>query len=98
MASIASSTTMRRARGNFYSGTTIHGAERLTDTTPEPLTYYHRDGPLGALFAARDWRTTPWRVGVIGLGTEPRRCYARPSRDVDVLRIDPVWLARVAED
>jgi spermidine synthase len=81
----------------FYSGTTIHGSERLTDAGHEPLTYYHRDGPLGALFSARSWRTTPWRVGVIGLGTGATASYARPGETWTFYEIDPL-VARVAAD
>ncbi len=81
----------------FYSGTTIHGSERLNDMTHDPLTYYHRDGPLGALFTARDWRTTPWRVGVVGLGTGATAAYARPGETWTFYEIDPL-VARVAED
>jgi spermidine synthase len=81
----------------FYSGTTIHGSERLTDTTHEPLTYYHRDGPLGSLFAARAWRPTPWRVGVVGLGTGATASYARPAETWTFYEIDPL-VARIAQD
>jgi spermidine synthase len=81
----------------FYSGTMIHGSERLGDTSETPLTYYHRDGPLGALFAARTWRPSPWRVGVIGLGTGATAAYARADERWTFFEIDPL-VARVAED
>jgi hypothetical protein len=81
----------------FYSGTTSHGSEHFNDRGQEPLAYYHRDGPLGALFSARSWRTTPWRVGVIGLGTGATASYARPGETWTFYEIDPL-VARVAAD
>jgi hypothetical protein len=82
----------------FYSGTTIHGTEFLTDTVGRlPLAYYHPQGPLGSLFAARDWRTAPWRVAVIGLGAGATAAYARPGESWTFYEIDPL-VARIATD
>jgi hypothetical protein len=81
----------------FFSGTTIHGSERLSefsgspsDTTPAPLAYYHRQGPLGSLFSARSWRPGPWRVGAIGLGAGATAAYARPGESWTFFEIDPL--------
>jgi hypothetical protein len=82
---------------DFYSGTTIHGAELFGDSGRSPASYYHRDGPLGALFAARAWRTSPWRVGVIGLGVGSTAAYAQPGETWTFYEIDPL-VVRVAEN
>jgi hypothetical protein len=82
---------------DFYSGTTIHGAEAFGDTGQSPATYYHRDGPLGALFNARAWRVAPWRVGVVGLGVGSTAAYARPGESWTFYEIDPL-VARIAAD
>lgn len=81
----------------FFSGTTVHGAELLNDTVHAPLAYYHRDGPLGSLFAARSWREGPWSVGVIGLGAGATASYANPGESWTFFELDPL-VARVAED
>jgi spermidine synthase len=81
----------------FYSGTTVHGSEFLNDTALVPLTYYHRNGPLGSLFSARAWRPAPWRVAVVGLGTGATAAYARDGEAWTFYEIDPL-VARVAED
>jgi len=82
---------------DFYSGTTIHGAEVFGDSGRSPATYYHRDGPLGALFTARAWRDAPWRVGVVGLGVGSTAAYARPGETWTFYEIDPL-VARIAAD
>ena len=81
----------------FLSGTTVHGTERLNDTVHAPLAYYHRDGPLGSLFAARSWREGPWRVGVVGLGAGATASYANAGESWTFFELDPL-VARVAED
>jgi len=83
---------------DFYSGTTIHGAEVFGDSGHSPASYYHRDGPLGALFAARAWRTTPWRVGVVGLGVGSTAAYARPNETWTFYEIDPLVAKIAAND
>jgi len=82
---------------DFYSGTTIHGAEVFGDSGGSPATYYHRDGPLGALFAARAWRTAPWRVGVVGLGVGATAAYAQPDETWTFYEIDPL-VVRIASN
>ncbi len=56
----------------LYHGTTLHGEQRVDPTcgaTVEPgtpLADFHRDGPLGDVFAAVDSRFD--HVGTLGLG------------------------------
>ncbi len=59
----------------------------------EPLTYYHRNGPVGAMFKA--WRVGNFRkespnttVGCIGMGTASLTSYGLPSQKMVVFEID----------
>src|SRR5678816_1661156 len=72
-------------------------AEVFGDSGQAPASYYHRDGPLGALFGARAWRAAPWRVGVVGLGVGSTAAYARPGETWTFYEIDPL-VARIAAD
>jgi hypothetical protein len=68
----------------------------------EPLTYYHRTGPVGAMFDAF-WtlnRTNPGRnreVACIGLGTGTLSSYARPGERMTFFEIDPTVVRLVKE-
>ncbi len=77
-------------------GNTLHGQQRTDDPPdhPQPLTYYHRTGPMGRLFASfppEHWR----RVGVIGLGTGALAAYAHPGQQWIFYEIDPA-VVRIA--
>ena len=70
-------------------GTTLHGRQSLEATRRgEPLSYYHRQGPMGQLFAEFDRRATLRRIAVIGLGTGTLAAYAKPGDSMDFYEID----------
>jgi spermidine synthase len=70
-------------------GTTLHGRQsRDPARRGEPLSYYHRRGPVGEIFAALDRRDTSRRVAVIGLGTGSIAAYARPGEAMTLYEID----------
>jgi hypothetical protein len=78
-------------------GTTNHGAQS-TDPAKrrEPVTYYHRPGPIGDVFRA--FPPAPGRrVAVIGLGAGGLAAYAGPEEEWTFYEIDPD-IARVASD
>jgi hypothetical protein len=78
-------------------GTTVHGAQRTDpDARQEPLTYYHREGPLGQLFGALEQRP-PRSVGAVGLGIGTVACYRRPGQRWTFFEIDPL-IERIARD
>jgi hypothetical protein len=85
----------------LYHGNTRHGQQDLIHTDSEgrhePLTYYHRTGPLGNVF--NDWqRLRPGQhIGVVGLGAGSIAYYARPGDDWTFYEIDPA-VVRLAED
>ncbi|HEX5831103.1 MAG TPA: fused MFS/spermidine synthase [Gemmatimonadaceae bacterium] len=79
-------------------GTTMHGAQsRLAAYRREPLTYYHRAGPLGQLFAVVGRPGVPRRTAVVGLGTGTTACYAKRGDAWTFYEIDPL-VRRMALD
>jgi SAM-dependent methyltransferase len=70
-------------------GTTLHGRQSLDpDRRGEPLSYYHRAGPIGQVFTELARRGGGRRVAVIGLGTGTLAAYARPGDAVTFYEID----------
>ena len=84
-------------------GRTIHGRQFLDPArAAEPLTFYHREGPLGdvfKVFAARagGFKPPARSVGVIGLGAGSMAAYARAGERWTFYDIDPSVL-RIAQD
>lgn len=85
-------------------GSTFHGRQFLDPARRgEPLTYYHRQGPLGRVFEEIQSRPVPdpdrepRRIAVIGLGIGSSAAYARRDEDWTFYEIDPAVL-RVARD
>ena len=74
----------------LYHGTTIHGAQ-FTDSARRllPITYYHSDGPVGAVFRALDSKLPGGNVGIVGLGTGSILCYSKPGEHWTFFEIDP---------
>jgi spermidine synthase len=71
-------------------GNTNHGQQSLDPRRRgEPLTYYHRTGPVGQLFEILSARTGQTEVAVVGLGTGSLACYAEPSQRWKFFEIDP---------
>lgn len=83
----------------LYHGTTVHG---MQSTEPgrqtEPVSYYHRQGPVGQLFRQlrADGRSLR-RVGVLGLGAGAMACYRRAGEEWTFFEIDPAVI-RIATD
>jgi len=79
----------------------IAGANWHYDVRQEPLTYYHRTGPVGAAF--RELRTRKGGadakapVAMVGLGTGSVSCYALPGQKLVFYEIDPAVKALVAD-
>ncbi|MFL6207862.1 MAG: spermidine synthase [Pyrinomonadaceae bacterium] len=84
----------------LYNGSTIHGRQ-YTDFTRqcEPLSYYHREGPLGQVFSAFQARTPAPDVAIVGLGTGATAAYARANERWTFYEINPavVGVARAPE-
>lgn len=75
-------------------GTTTHGGQAMvTARKTEPLTYYHREGPLGDLFRLATDSVAPRSVALVGLGTGTTACYSRPGERWTYFEIDPLVVA-----
>lgn len=74
------------------NGSTLHGTQ-YTDPKRacEPLSYYHREGPLGSVFNALDAKTNARArsVAVVGLGAGTTAAYARAGDSWTFYEIDP---------
>ncbi len=78
-------------------GTTIHGAQKWRDPKsmmplterPEPISYYHADGGIGAAInAIRARKGGPLKVAAIGLGTGTLTCHSQPGETWRMFEID----------
>lgn len=81
-------------------GTTRHGLQWVSDDPAlrgEPLAYYHRQGPLGQVFAAVAGRDAGWRIGVVGLGAGAIAAYGKPGQTITFYEIDDL-ICRIAFD
>jgi spermidine synthase len=71
-------------------GTTTHGAQsHAPGRLREPLTYYHRGGPLGDVFATLTDTTAVRQVALVGLGAGTTACYAHAGEAWTFYEIDP---------
>jgi spermidine synthase len=84
-------------------GTTLHGMQFIeSGWIDEPLTYYHRSGPIGQIvkncFGRKVLEKGPDgkerdklpHIGVIGLGTGSMAAYAQPDQQMTFFDIDPM--------
>lgn len=80
-------------------GTTLHGAQnREAANLRDPLTYFHRDGPIGQVFSTLGSAgLSPATVGVVGLGAGSMACYREPGQAWTFYEIDPT-MERIARD
>jgi hypothetical protein len=77
-------------------GTTIHGAQKITNDDgtpvqgrPEPITYYYKDGGIGqAISAIRERKGAPLMVAAIGVGSGTLTCAAAPGETWKFFEID----------
>ena len=71
----------------FSNGTTLHGQQYLDkNKANEPLSYYHRDTPIGKFF---DSNLFPVKnMGVIGLGAGTLAAYGKEGGEIDFFELD----------
>ena len=80
-------------------GSTLHGRQ-YTDPARQcqPLSYYHREGPLGSVFDAFDSKPDAAQsVAVVGLGAGTTAAYSRAGQSWTFYEIDPA-VVQVARD
>jgi len=64
------------------------GAKNAWDPTKDPLTYYHRTGPVGMMMAEAYRRKPSPAIGMVGLGTGSAAAYALPGQTFNFYEID----------
>ncbi len=78
-------------------GKTLHGMESLDPARRrEPLSYYHRTGPVGEIMGVYGRRPAE-RIAAVGLGAGSLATYAQPGQAWTYFEIDPVVL-KLARD
>ncbi len=83
--------------GNVWDNLAVAGAQLKFDAREEPLTYYHRTGPVGAMFAELTRRGKEREpVAMVGLGTGSVSCYAQKGQKLTFYEIDPA-VRRIVE-
>ena len=74
----------------LYHGNTIHGRQYIDPQFHrEPLSYFHREGPLGLIFDAFNGNATSPNVAVVGLGTGSMICYSFAGQHWTFYEINP---------
>ena len=74
-------------------GTTVHGIQFLDERSVDPAGYYVENGPLGDIFATRDFE----EIGVIGLGAGGIAAYGQAGTRMTYYEIDQE-VVRIARD
>jgi len=78
----------------LYHGNTIHGRQFIADAYQrEPLSYFHREGPLGQIFDAFNSNAASPNVAVVGLGTGSMACYSFPGQHWTFYEINPAVIS-----
>ena len=82
----------------LYHGSTVHGVQ-LNDQARkcEATSYYHKDGPLGQVFAVYNSKPPIKPVAATGLGAGTIGTYAAQGQEWDFYDIDPA-IVRIASD
>jgi hypothetical protein len=78
-------------------GTTLHGLQQWDPPSDEPMTYYHRTGPIGQVFAADLPAIRRGRFAFVGLGSGSLAAYGKPGQTITFYEIDPA-IVRIASD
>jgi hypothetical protein len=83
----------------LYHGTTIHGRQsHALSSHCEPLSYYHREGPLGHVFKAfNEQLERSGNVAIVGLGTGATTAYTRAGQSWTFYEINPA-VVEIARD
>lgn len=101
---------MDTADGEFrllIHGSTMHGGERLKDSSgkpavqPVPALYYNAKAPMARGFeisrSAKSEASSPTSFGIIGLGTGSLACHLKRSETMTFYEIDPL-VVHIARD
>jgi spermidine synthase len=82
----------------LYHGSTVHGIQLNDEARKcEATSYYHKDGPLGQVFAVYNSKPSIKPVAATGLGSGTIATYAVQGQEWDFYDIDPA-IVRIASD
>jgi hypothetical protein len=82
----------------LYHGTTIHGVQSTDpERACEPLSYYHREGPVAEVMRLFEAGRLAPRIGLVGLGAGAMISYSQPGQHWTLYEIDPA-VVRIAQD
>ena len=82
----------------IFHDSTIHGREFMApERRCDPISYFHKDGPLGYVFTAFRASTAPRNVAVIGLGAGAIIAHAQPAENWTYYEINPAVI-EIARD
>jgi hypothetical protein len=82
----------------LYHGAIAHGTQSLDPKmSREPLAYYTRSGPAGAVMTAAQQKMPHGDWAIVGLGAGAMACYMQPGQTLTYYEIDPL-VAEIAED
>ena len=83
---------------SLFHGSTIHGRQFTAPAERcEPLSYFHREGPLGVVFDAFRSSPAPKNVAIVGLGVGATMSHARQDEQWTFYEINPA-VVDVARD
>ena len=82
---------------NPWTALAFHGMYSHWDMTQEPLTYYHRTGPVGAIVKRLRDIDPNGHIGMVGLGTGSVACYAKAGQKLTFYEIDKTVVTLVEE-
>lgn len=75
---------------SFLHGSTVHGRQSLSsERRCEPLSYYHREGPLGKIFAQFQAAPATPKVAIVGLGAGATASYSKANESWTFYEINP---------
>ena len=82
----------------FFHGGIVHGTQSLNPSAScEPLSYFTRSGPAGAMFRALQAKAPHGNLAIVGLGAGAMASYWRPGQTLTYYEIDPL-VAKIAGD
>jgi hypothetical protein len=82
----------------LFHGGIAHGTQSLNpNASCEPLSYYSRSGPAGAIFETTQARMPRGDWAIIGLGAGAMASYLQPGQTLTYYEIDPL-VAQIAEN
>jgi hypothetical protein len=82
----------------LFHGGIVHGIQnRNPSLSREPLGYYTRSGPAGAIMQAAQARMPKGDWAIVGLGAGAMACYLEPGQTLTFYEIDPL-VEQIARD